>query len=186
MQGIRANRRRIVFEIICVAITAALIFADQMTKIYVKNLAENTTWKKTTVIEGFFYFDFLMNSGAAFGFLSDKTWGQTFFKIITVIALAAIVFFYVYVSKKNYKFLKFGVILIFAGAVGNFIDRIAYGAVVDFLSFILFGWYRFPTFNLADSYLTVGVVMLVIHYLFLDDNSIIPNKNGKKDISSKL
>ena len=184
MQRTGTFRRRIVFEILSVVILLLLIFADQFTKIYIKNLAETTTWNKTTVIEGFIYIDYLMNTGAAFGFLGDKAWGQIFFKIITVVALACFIAFYVIICKKNYKFLRFSLILIIAGTIGNFIDRLAYGAVVDFLSFILFGGYHFPTFNLADTFLTVGVIMLIIHYLFLDENSIIPKRNGKKDISS--
>ena len=67
--------------------------------------------------------------------------------------------------------------------IGNFVDRMAFGAVTDFLSFT-FGSYVFPTFNMADTFLCVGVAMLMIYYLFLDDSALF-GKNGKKEFSDK-
>ena len=182
MQGTRPTRRRIVFEIVSVVILLLLIFADQIIKIYVKDLFDNTSWRSTTVIEGFFSIKYSFNTGAAFSFLADKWWSQIFFKVLTVIALVGFIVFYVFACKKNYKFLRFSLILIISGTIGNFIDRLIYNGVVDFISFTLFGGYVFPTFNLADTFLTIGLIMLIIHYLFLDENSIIPKKNAKKDI----
>jgi len=65
------------------------------------------------------------------------------------------------------------------GTLGNFIDRLAYNGVVDFIS-LIFGDYYFPIFNLADSFMTVGIILMIIHYFFLDENKVF-TKNGNKD-----
>ncbi len=183
MQGIRADRRAITKSLIFLSVLVLLILLDQITKTVVKNLYENEGWRYTVVISNFFEFRYTFNTGAAFSFLANKEWGQIFFKVLTSIALVVFYIYYIYVCKKDYTFLRLAMILIIGGTIGNFIDRIAYGGVVDFLSFI-FGSYRFAIFNLADAYMTVGVVMVVIHYLFLDPNAIF-KKNGNKRISNK-
>ena len=69
---------------------------------------------------------------------------------------------------------------ILAGTIGNFIDRLAYNYVVDFISWV-FGSYHFPVFNMADVFITVGVIMFVAHYLFIDKDAVFRSKHGKKD-----
>ena len=172
MQGIRSfgGKRIVIFVIVPVILLALLIFLDQITKYYAQR--ENVN---DTVIDGFFYLAYTLNSGAAFSFLADKTWGQTVFKIITPIALAAFVYFYVFAARKKYRWLSYSLILVIAGTVGNFIDRLASGQVVDFLSFH-FGAYVFPTFNVADICLTVGVIMLLVHFCFFDENALFKPK----------
>lgn len=178
MQGTRSNRRRIIFSLILpIAIIALLILLDQLSKIFFKNLyLENG---RTNIIDGFFYFSFLENTGAMWGFLSDKAWAQTFFKIFTGIALVAFAFFFYFAYKKNYRWLKYSIVLIIAGTIGNYIDRLFFNAVRDFIGFT-FGTYNYPLFNLADCFLVVGVIMVVVHYLFLDKNAVFGKKNGKK------
>ncbi len=179
MQRTRSNaRRRIIFEVSMIVLLVLLVVADQVTKICVKNLYETGEWTSTQVIKNFFYFTYVENTGSAWSFLSDVSWAQTFFKIITGVALVLFAFYYYFVTKKRYKWLKVALVLIIAGTIGNFIDRLAYNYVVDFLSFI-FGDYHFPVFNLADSFMTVGIIMLLIHYLFLDKNALF--KKSKKD-----
>ena len=174
MQRIRANGwKRIVFEIVPVIVLAVLIVLDQLSKIYFHKL-----WKDngdTTVINNFFYLTYTVNTGAAWSFLADVSWGQIFFKVLTSISLVAFVIYYLYSIKKGYAWLKYSLVLIIGGTVGNFIDRLAANGVVDFLSFVFWG-YHFPVFNLADSFLTVGVIMLIVHYLFLDENAIFKKK----------
>ncbi len=178
MQGTRTNQRRIILSLILpLAIVVVLIFVDQISKVAFKNLyLENG---KTTVIDGFFYFSFLENKGAMWGFLSNKVWAQTFFKIFTGLALVAFVFYFVYAYKKGYRWLKYAIVLIIAGTIGNYVDRLLFNSVRDFIGFI-FGTYYFPIFNFADCFLVIGVVMVVIHYLFLDKNAVFGKKNGKK------
>lgn len=175
MQRVRANGwKRIILEILPVVILAVLVVLDQISKIYFHNL-----WKEngdTTVINNFFYLTYTVNTGAAWSFLADVSWGQTFFKVLTSISLIAFVFYYIYSAKKGYTWLKYSLVLIIGGTIGNFIDRLAANGVVDFLSFVFWS-YHFPVFNLADSFLTVGVIMLIVHYLFLDANAIFKKKN---------
>ena len=172
MQGIRAvdRKRLIIFIIIPVVLGLALIGLDQITKYLAARDKINTT-----VIENFFYLSYSTNSGAGFSFLADKEWGQTLFKIITPLAFVAFSAFYVFAVKKSYKWLAYSVVLIISGTIGNFIDRLLNNEVVDFLSFH-FSNYIFPTFNVADICLTVGVIMLIVHFLFFDVNAIFKKK----------
>ena len=75
--------------------------------------------------------------------------------------------------------LKYALILIVGGTLGNFIDRLISNGVVDFLSFNFWG-YAFPVFNFADTFLTVGVIMLIFYYCFLDDNAIFKKNTNQK------
>lgn len=179
MQGTRVDRRKLMLEILPLAVMIALILFDQITKTYCKNLYENHGWRSTEIIEGFFGFTYTVNTGAAWSFLADKPWSQVFFKILTAVALVLFFAFYVYICKKDYKFLRYALVLIIGGTIGNFIDRLAYNGVVDFISFI-FGNYYFPIFNLADSYMTIGIIMMIIHFLFLDENRLFGKNDDKK------
>ncbi len=174
------RRRKITFICIALSTFVLLLGLDQFTKLLFKGMNEKEGWTKTPVIEGFFYLRYVKNSGAAWGLFADKSWGQLFFKILTSVALVAFIVAYVFVCKKGYKILNFALILIIAGTIGNFIDRLAYNYVVDFIS-LVFGDYNFPVFNLADSYMTIGVIMAVVHFLFLDDNAIFKKKPKKEE-----
>lgn len=183
MQGIRLDRRkRIIIEIASVLLLGILIAIDQITKFHFSTTLE--LHEEKTVIDGFFYFTHTINTGAAWSFLAGVSWSQLFFKILTGIALVAFVFFYVYAARKGYKWLRVSLILVIAGTVGNFIDRLTIDGVIDFLGFI-FGDYCFPIFNIADSFLVVGVIMLIIHYLFIDEGAVFKKKNAKKTVSDK-
>ena len=175
MQRDGANgRKRIIFEVLALVLLIALIAIDQLTKLYFSKSLKYG--QKIDVINGFFYFTYTVNTGAAWSFLSDAPWAQTFFKILTAVALVLFVLFYLYAVKKKYKWLRVAVILVISGTVGNFIDRLAINGVIDFIGFT-FGAYNFPIFNLADSFLVVGIIMLIIHYLFLDTNAVFKKKS---------
>ena len=100
------------------------------------------------------------NNGAAWGILSGK---MGFFYIITLIILAVLIIFYIKETKYN-AFMQVAISLLFAGALGNFIDRLLNGEVVDFIDTNIFG-YDFPIFNVADSSLTIGVILVIIALL---------------------
>lgn len=182
MQRIRAyGWKRIVLEIIPLILFLFFVFSDQITKDYFHAL-----WEKqgdTVVIDKFFYLTYTVNTGAAWSFLADVSWGQTFFKILTAIALILFVGFYIYAFKHQQTWLKYSIALIIGGTVGNFIDRLAFSGVTDFIGFI-FGDYHFPVFNLADSYLVIGVIMMIVHFLFFDENAIFKKKDGNKEVSN--
>ncbi|MBO4251449.1 MAG: signal peptidase II [Clostridia bacterium] len=154
---------------------AALIGLDQVTKFFA---ARDKV--QSVVIDDFFYLSYSTNTGAGFSFLADKEWGQILFKILTPFALVAFLLVYLFALKKSYKWLSYSVVLMVAGTIGNFIDRLLNGAVVDFLSF-KFGSYYFPTFNVADICLTVGVIMVIFHFLFLDANALFAKKQTDKE-----
>lgn len=175
MQGNGAKWKKVILELIPVLLFAVLLTADQLTKVYVKNLAETTDWYETVVIPNFFEFTYVFNTGAAFSFLADVSWGQLFFKILTPIALSFFIFYYVYACKKNQTVAKYAMAIIIAGTIGNYIDRLCYGGVVDFIS-LIFGSYYFPIFNIADICMTLGVITLIVHFLFLDENALFRKK----------
>lgn len=184
MQGTRLTRRNriIIFAVISVVLLAVLLAADQLSKLYFGNLLKNGG--KSVVIENFFYFEYTLNEGSAYGFLADKPWAKTFFLVLTPIAVALFIIFYVYAYKKNYKTLLFAVLLIIGGALGNYIDRLFVGAVTDFICLEIAGNRIFGIFNLADVFLSAGVVMVIIHLFFLDENAIfIRKKEDGKEVS---
>ena len=184
MQGTWTDRRKLVLAIVLSVVSiGVLIFLDQLTKTHIKHLAEQTSWSGTTVIPNFFEIKYTVNTGAAWSFLAGVSWAQTFFKILTSVALVGFIVFFVYSFKKCYKVLTIALILIISGTIGNFIDRLIYNGVVDFIS-LIFGSYHFPIFNLADSFMTVGIVMMIIHYLFLDENKIFSKNESNEDSSN--
>lgn len=118
------------------------------------------------IIPGFFDLTHVHNPGGAFGFFAQKSEGlrQFFFLVLTSVAIVMIFFLYRSIPR-SYAWLSFGLALIFGGAIGNLIDRIRYGEVVDFLKFYI-GKYQWPSFNVADSAITVGVIIFIAHLVF--------------------
>ncbi|MBS4207692.1 signal peptidase II [Bacillus sp. FJAT-50079] len=132
-----------------------IIILDQITKwIIVKNMELGESIK---VIKNFFYITSHRNRGAAWGILQDQMW---LFYIITLIVCVAIVY-YLEKHAKGKPLFQLGLAFILGGAIGNFIDRLFRKEVVDFLDTYIFK-YDFPIFNIADSALTIGVVIMFI------------------------
>jgi len=140
-------------------LAAILVAADQITKsLAVKHLIPITT---KSVINGFFSLTYAENTGAAFGLLEN---GRVFFIILTLIILTGICYYYVKLPKDGiYKPMRLMLILIAAGAAGNFIDRVKQGYVVDFFHFTFID---FPIFNCADIYLVTGTIVLAVILIF--------------------
>jgi signal peptidase II len=138
-----------------------LIGLDQITKkIFESILADG----KIVVIKGFFQFNLSYNDGAAWGILSGN---MLVFYMITLVAFGL---FYILLKDVNFqtkKLYSIAVILLIAGAIGNFIDRMVYKEVIDFIDFIIFG-YDFPIFNIADICLVIGMIMFGIDVLLED------------------
>jgi signal peptidase II len=121
---------------------------------------------RVPVIEGFFYLTHVRNTGAAFGLFRDapEVLRLTFFIGVSFIAIGIIFqFFRQLAPGDRLSALALGLIL--GGAVGNLLDRIRFGEVVDFLHFILWGGYAWPDFNLADTWIVIGVALLVLELL---------------------
>lgn len=127
----------------------------------------------------FFNLTLLHNTGAAFSFLSDAGgWQRWFF---TAIALVTIVVLLVWMARlpKDDRWVAISLALIMGGAIGNVYDRIVQGYVIDFLHFHWKDAY-FPAFNIADSAITVGAIMMGIEVLFFDDKSEPGSKQGSE------
>jgi signal peptidase II len=122
------------------------------------------------VIPGFFNITHVRNKGAAFGILSNlpEVWRSAFFIIVTLVAVAAII---ALILKTHERLSVYAFSLIAAGAVGNLIDRIRYGEVVDFIQWYVKS-YTWPSFNVADSAITIGVVLLASDMLFRKQDAV--------------
>lgn len=137
---------------------------DQLSKEWVsRSLAYGG---EVPVISGFFHITHVRNPGAAFGILatSPEPVRLFFFFGVTLFAIGLIFSFYRKLAPGD-RFAALSLGMILGGAVGNLIDRVRYGEVVDFLHFRLWGGYTWPDFNLADSFIVVGVILLVIELL---------------------
>lgn len=134
---------------------------DQMTKALV--LKTMALYHSIPVIPGFFNLTHIHNPGGAFGFMARQNRGIRAFLFLAVSFLAIILLFYLYRKiPRSYQWLSAGLALIMGGAIGNLIDRIRFGEVVDFLDFYV-GAYHWPAFNVADSAVTAGIAILLIH-----------------------
>ncbi|AEN87852.1 Lipoprotein signal peptidase [Priestia megaterium WSH-002] len=114
-----------------------------------------------TVIENFLYITSHRNRGAAWGILQGQMW---FFYLITVVVVVGLII-YIQKLKKQDKWFGIALALMLGGAIGNFIDRVVRKEVVDFVNTYIFT-YDFPIFNVADSALVVGVIIMFIMTLF--------------------
>jgi len=137
-----------------------LLVADQITKTLILN---HYQLGDATFITGFFNIVRAHNTGAAFSFLSDAGGWQRW--LFTGIGVAATIFIVWQLrAHPGQKLFSFALSSILGGAVGNVVDRLMHGYVVDFLQFHYAGWY-FPSFNLADSAITVGAACLILDEL---------------------
>lgn len=160
------KNKNYIIKLIIIVIGVVL---DLVTKIIFANIFASGRGD-IRVINNFFYFTYLENTGAAYGMFSDSTLMLTIFSIIFVVAFAIYDYFN---HEKNWLYIS-GVSLIISGAIGNLIDRIFLGYVRDFISIRLFSF----VFNIADLWVTLGVIFFVINLIM----SIFRDK--KKDKSN--
>jgi signal peptidase II len=141
---------------------AAVIFlVDQLTKVMV--VRSFSIGERLPVINGFFDLTLLYNKGAAFSFLhSAGGWQRWFFTIFGI--LAALFILWLLSRHAGQKLFALALALILGGAVGNVVDRVMRGQVVDFLSVYHDRWY-FPAFNVADAAISIGAVLLILDEL---------------------
>jgi signal peptidase II len=138
-----------------------VILLDQLSKITVTKLFELGEDKFVT---SFFNLTLAYNRGAAFSFLSNQAGWQRYF--FTAIGIAAVAFI-IYLLRRHagQRLFCWALALIMGGAIGNVIDRLVYGHVIDFLDFHLAGWGHFPAFNIADSAITIGAILFIFDEL---------------------
>lgn len=140
-----------------------LILLDQLSKQWIVNHIPLNAIRKC--VPGIFSLTYLRNYGAAFSILQNQQW---FFTVITLAVVGAACYYFIKNINGNFWFL-FGLLLIISGGIGNFIDRLRLGYVVDMFHL---DFMNFAIFNVADSYLTVGVVILFIALWKEEENGI--------------
>ena len=142
------------------ALALVLVLADQITKVLIAGLYE---LGEGTPITSFFNIVRVHNTGAAFSFLADAGgWQRWLFTGLS--AGASIFIVYLLYSHAGQRLFCFALTCVLGGAVGNLIDRVVYGYVIDFLDFYAAGWH-FPAFNVADSAITMGAACLILDEL---------------------
>jgi len=147
-------------------ISAAVIALDQLTKAWV--LADLRPGEMIPVIPGFWYWTLAFNKGAAFSMLADGSgWQRWFFSALAVVISAGLAYWLSRTPRRDWRS-ALPLALIIGGALGNLIDRLHAGRVTDFV-LLFFGHYAYPAFNLADSAITVGAVLLIAFGLFAGD-----------------
>lgn len=140
------------------AVTLVVGALDQWTKYLV--LKSFHLYESVPVIDGLFNLTYVRNKGAAFGILADSDWRRPFFIVVTLVACAFILG-YLHRLDRERRLAHLSLSLIFAGALGNLIDRVRFGEVIDFLD-VYWRQYHWPAFNIADSAITVGVGLLLL------------------------
>ena len=170
------NTKRITHYITALISVVVLVCIDQFTKyLVVGHLKDRPAY---VLIRNIFQLEYLENRGAAFGIFQNQRW---FFVIMTVVILVIVSWFYGRTPvEKRYLPLRICMIVLTAGAVGNFIDRLTRGYVVDFFYFSLID---FPIFNVADIYVTVTFIVLVLLIFFYykdEDFSIYSRRQEQK------
>ena len=144
-----------------ILVSGAVVFFDQFSKAIIRMNLE--LYDSIKVIEGFFNIIHIMNPGGAFGFLASGSpeIRKIIFLFLSSIIALFVLWFYT-ICARQYIFLSYGLAMIFGGAVGNLIDRFRYGKVVDFMDFYISS-YHWPAFNIADSAISIGMGILLLH-----------------------
>jgi len=149
---------------ILLTISALVLVLDQATKVYIdRTMALHSS---ITVVEGFFNLTYLRNKGAAFGVLADSAYRIPFFLLVSSVA-ALVILVVIKRLREDQRIAAVSLSLIFSGAIGNLIDRVRLGEVIDFLD-VHWKGHHWPAFNVADSAICVGVFLLAVE-MFMEE-----------------
>jgi signal peptidase II len=145
-------------------VSGVVVLVDQITKKLI--MVHLALYEAIAVIDNFFNITHVLNPGGAFGFFATQSQlvRNLVFLVLSSCVALFVCWFYSQVAK-THVFLSWGLALIFGGAIGNLIDRFRYGYVVDFLDFYV-GTAHWPAFNVADSAISIGMVILIYHVIF--------------------
>lgn len=145
-------------------LSVLVIFLDQLSK----QIAERTLnlYAQVEVIP-YFNLTLAYNEGAAFSFLSDAGGWQRWFFSTLAIGVSAVILVWLHRMKSTERLQAIALALILGGAIGNVIDRLLYGHVIDFID-LYYQHYHWPAFNIADSAIVIGAALIIIHALFFD------------------
>ncbi len=152
------NKKFVITNLVFSLVFIALIAIDRITKdLAIIHLRGN----EIELVPGVLSLHYLENPGAAWGILPDAIW---LFSIITVLVIAGMAYFYSRIPfEKKYLLLRVSIIMLASGSIGNFIDRMRWHYVVDF---IYFKYIHFPVFNIADCYVCISALLLIYCLLF--------------------
>ena len=150
-----------------IGIIFAIVALDQWSKWVIKT--SFNLYQSEPIIEGLLYFTYVTNDGMAFGLSFPG--GKTLLLIVTLI-LTGVIMWMLWKEKNSHNLIRYGLTLILAGAIGNMIDRILYGKVVDFLD-IMIGDFHWYIFNVADSSVTSGMILFVLHTIIVGEKKPI-------------
>lgn len=170
-------------HLIGLGITVLMVSVDQITKALARSFIPNQfgsfNEEPIKIIPNFFHLIEHHNYGVAWSQFENNFF---ILYLVPVLALLAFGYFSVKANFQTKKFYSIGIFLAIAGTIGNFIDRLLFGYVVDFIQFI-FGSYTYPTFNVADMCLVVGIIMLAIDIIFLEskrDDAVTISEEDEK------
>ena len=147
-------------------IIAAIIALDQWSKWAIKT--SFNLYESKPVIQDFLHFTYVTNDGMAFGLSFPG--GKHVLLIMTILLTGFIVGF-LWKEKNGHPLIKYGLALILSGAIGNLIDRLLYGKVVDFLD-VMIGNFHWYIFNIADSSVTIGMILFIFHSFYVEQKKI--------------
>ncbi len=165
--------------IISVVLIAVGVGLDQLTKYLV--VANMELHESVEIIPGVFNFTYIQNDGAAFGSLDDQRW---LFMVLSSVAIVGI-FVFLFWKKPQDKLLLSSLILIVSGGIGNMIDRIALGYVIDFIDFCAFPEIWMWVFNVADSFVCIGAGMMIL-WLILDMIKDYKKEKAAKELAEDV
>ncbi|MGM0436202.1 MAG: signal peptidase II [Bacillota bacterium] len=159
-------------------IVGGIVALDQLTKLWIVSALNYSSSpgesESLTVIEGFLEITSHRNYGASWGMFQDQL---IFFIIVTTVALGVFIFLSKDIAFKEKPLYSIGLTMLIGGTIGNFIDRLRLGYVIDFIDTMIFT-YDFPIFNVADMALTVGMTLFAIDIVILDE---IRKKKGREN-----
>lgn len=160
------------------AVTPAFVVLDQWTKYLVDH--RMLLHQSVPILPGWFELTYVRNRGAVFGFLAgiDSWWRMPFFLTFSAIAVVLLAIFYIR-SRPDQGLLRLSLALILAGAVGNVIDRLRFGYVIDFLD-VHWHHYHWPAFNIADSAISVGICLMLLE-AYMEGRRTDGERGGKRE-----
>lgn len=171
--------------LLLLSVSGVIIALDQATKMYIHTQMRLS--ESFPVIANYFDITYVRNPGAAFGFLGnlEPSIRESFFLLMPPIALLIILMILKDIANDD-RLQIFGLSLVFGGAIGNYIDRLRFGYVIDFLDFHYKSSFSWPAFNVADTAIVCGVGILLVMILFKKEEEKEPNSsNDSKETKNR-
>ena len=153
-----------------IGIIAAIVALDQWSKWKIKTSYD--LYHSEPIIQDFFHFTYVTNDGMAFGLSFPG--GKQVLLFVTLV-LTGVIIWMLWKEKNSHNLIRYGLSFILAGAIGNMIDRVLYGKVIDFLD-IMVGDFHWYIFNVADSAVTTGMILFILHTILIGEKKPITSE----------